>query len=189
ILEGIVTTLQDDGSPHFSPMGPRVDRPVTRLMLRPYRTSQTYRNLKSRGAGVFHVIDDVELMARAAIGKLESVPPVAPARCVPGVVLADACRWFEFRVTELDDAAERTTIACEVIATGAGRDFFGFNRAKHAVLEAAILATRVGILPAEQIRAELARLVPLVEKTAGEQERRAFDLLQRHLADVLPPVH
>ena len=35
------------------------------------------------------------------------------------------------------------------------REFFGFNRAKHAVLEAAILATRVELLPADEILSEL----------------------------------
>jgi hypothetical protein len=60
---------------------------------------------------------------------------------------------------------------------GRVRDFFGFNRAKHAVLEGAILASRIGILPPEQIRDEMARLAIVVEKTAGQRERRAWEAL------------
>jgi hypothetical protein len=97
------------------------------------------------------------------------------------MILADACRWLAFRVTELDDTQERTTIRCEVVDRGRLRDFFGFNRAKHAALEAAILATRVEILPAAAIRAQLAALVPLVDKTAGQQERQAFQILKDYI--------
>ena len=34
-------------------MGPRVDRELTRLVLRPFQTAQTYHNLKSTGAACF----------------------------------------------------------------------------------------------------------------------------------------
>jgi hypothetical protein len=65
----------------------------------------------------------------------------------------------------------------EVVHTGRLRDFFGFNRAKHAVIEAAILATRTEFLPAAEIDAEYTRLAPLVEKTGGDAERKAFAFL------------
>ena len=81
----------------------------------------------------------------------------------------------------LDDRQERTHIECGVVDRGTQREFFGFNRAKHAVLEAAILATRISLLPVDEIRAEFDRLAVLVEKTAGDQERRAFEFLQDYL--------
>lgn len=184
ILEGLVTTANEDGSPNISPMGPLVDRAIRELTLRPFQTSQTYRNLKRSGRGVLHVTDDVELIARAAIGQFATPPRLLPAN-EHGIILADACRWFSFQVAELDDAAERTTIRCRVTERGELRPFFGFNRAKHAVIEAAILATRVGILPAEQIRTELERLAIPIQKTAGEQERCAFEMLQTYVATML----
>ena len=181
IAEGIVTTVNPDGSANVSPMGPRVDREFTRLLLRPFQTSTTYQNLNRTGEGVFHITDDVLLIAKAAIGELDPLPSLEPAKHVRGFVLKDACRWFAFKVTRLDDATERTTIDCTVVASGELRPFFGFNRAKHAVLEAAILATRIGILPGEQIRAELERLAIPVEKTAGSQEREAFEFLRQYI--------
>ena len=66
---------------------------------------------------------------------------------IAGQILTDACRYYEFRVVELDDREERTAIVVETVAQGRHRDFFGFNRAKHAVVEAAILATRADWLP------------------------------------------
>lgn len=181
ILEGIVTTLNEDGSPNISPMGPEVDTPLTTFVLKPYKTSRTYQNLKRTGAGILHVTDDVELIARAAINQFEQPPATFPAEAVEGVVLADACRWYAFRVADLDDHEDRTRIECKVVDQGRLRDFFGFNRAKHAVLEAAILATRTAFLPPSTVREELARLQVLVEKTAGAQERRAFVLLVDHI--------
>lgn len=185
ILEGIVTTLNEDGTANISPMGPFVDEGMTRLLLRPYQTSTTYRNLKRTGEGVLHVTDDVELIARTAVGRLESPPRLLPAPQVAGKILADACRWYEFRVMQLDDSQPRTEIEAEVVGQGRMRDFFGFNRAMHAVLEAAILATRIEWLPAEEILADFQRLAVPVEKTAGDRERRAFAFLQQYVREQL----
>lgn len=182
ILEGIVTTLNEDGLPNISPMGPEVDTPLTRFVLKPYQTSRTYQNLKRTGEGVLHVTDDVELIARAAINQFNEPPATIPAQAVKGVVLADACRWYAFRVTDLNDREERTWIECEIVDQGRIRDFFGFNRAKHAVLEAAIIATRTRFLPQATVEEELARLQIAVQKTAGDQERTAFEILTLHIA-------
>jgi hypothetical protein len=89
-------------------------------------------------------------------------------------------------VNQLDDSQERTTINCRVVTQGEIRPFFGFNRAKHAVLEAAILATRIGILPADEIRREMDRLAIPVQKTAGQQEHRAFAFLHDFINIKLP---
>jgi hypothetical protein len=178
ILEGIVTTIGADGAVNISPMGPRVDAAFTQLLLRPYQTSTTYRNLKRTGQGVLHVTDDVEQIAQAAIGQPDPLPPLEPAAAVEGKIISSACRWYAFRVQSLDDSRERTEILCDVVDSGTLREFFGFNRAKHAVLEAAILATRTNFLPAAEILEEFDRLRPLVEKTGGPAERRAFKMLQ-----------
>ena len=181
ISEGIVATVNPDGSPNISPMGPRVDRDFTCLILRPFQTSTTYQNLKRCGEGVFNITDDVQFIAQAAVGEPSPLPELEPARQVKGFVLTGACRWFAFRVTRLDDSQERATIECRVVDRGTLRDFFGFNRAKHAVLEAAILATRVGILPKQKIEEEMQRLAIAVQKTAGVQERQAFEFLREYI--------
>jgi hypothetical protein len=178
ILEGLVTTLNEDQSVNISPMGPIVDPQLKTFVLRPFRTSTTYQNLKRTGQGVFHVTDDVQLIAQAAVGAPDPLPRLASAQKVVGMVLVDACRSYEFTVESLNDDDERTLIVARTVAEQHHRDFFGFNRAKHAVLEAAILATRVQLLPAEEILAELCRMRSPVEKTAGAAEREAFDFLQ-----------
>ena len=184
ILEGIVTTISPTGDVHIAPMGPRVDADMRRFLLRPFNTAQTYRNLCRHGEGVLHVTDDVLLLARAAVGRVIALPPLMPARAIRGWVLRDACRAYEFRVVSIDDRAERASIEVEVVHHGTLRDFFGFNRAKHAIVEAAILATRTDFLPLAEIEAEYRKLEALVQKTGGAQEKEAFHFLQDYVAQV-----
>jgi hypothetical protein len=181
ILEGLVTTVDDSGAMHLAPMGPRVDARMERFMLRPFATSQTYRNLVAHGEGVLHVTDDVLLLARAALGRLDPLPEHAAAERVRGFVLIGACRYYEFRVRSIDDRDERVRVEAEVVHTVRLRDFFGFNRAKHAVVEAAILATRTAFLPLGEIDTEFRKLAVIIDKTGGEQEHRAFTVLCEHL--------
>jgi hypothetical protein len=182
ILEGLVTTLDPDGRPHLAPMGPRIGSDWSRLLLRPFPTSQTFRNLKTHGEGVLHVTDDVLLLAKAALGQAD-LPRVVAARRVRGFVIADACRTYEFVVRSIDESQERMRIEGEVVHAETFREFFGFNRAKHAVLEAAILATRLHLLPHGDVAAEYAKLLTIVEKTGGPSEHEAFGFLQAHLAE------
>lgn len=187
ILEGIVTTRDRNGAIHVAPMGPIVDPSVSKLRLRPFKTSQTYANLKRTPFGVFHVIDDVLLLARSAVGLLAQTPPTFPAAKIPGDVLADCCRWYEFEVREFDDSSERSEMVAQVVHSGRVRDFFGFNRAKHAVLEAAILATRLHLIPRAEVLSEFDRLKPAVSKTGGPVEIEAWTLLEGYVRDAPDP--
>lgn len=178
ILEGLVTTLSADQSPHLAPMGPEVSGPgFHTFTLKPFKTSTTYENLKLHREGVLHVTDDVLLLAQAALGKAE-LPATFDAITVQGKVLADCCRFYEFRVRSLDDRDDRARIDCEIFHSATLRDFFGFNRAKHAVLEAAILATRFHLKSAAEIDSDFARLRIIVEKTAGPREQEAMAFLE-----------
>lgn len=187
ILEGLVTTLNANGSVNISPMGPQIDNEMRSFVLKPYTSSRTYQNLKRCGEGVFHVTDDVLLLAQAAIGQPTPLPALLQPTTIACPYLSDACRWYAFRVRKLDDTEERTRIDVEVVESGRVRDFVGFNRARSAVLEAAILATRVHLLPAEEIFAQFESLQVLVEKTGDEREHEAFQLLADHVRKSLAP--
>jgi hypothetical protein len=179
ILEGIVTTFNLDGTINIAPMGPLVDESFDTLVLRPFRTSTTCENLLRTREGVLHITDDVELFARAAIGsdtntKFNTEHPL---------VIVDACRWFAFKVESIDESSERVTMVARTNERGVLRELLGFNRAKHAVIEAAILATRVSLLPELEILTDFARLRVWVDKTGSAAEHRAFELLERHVRD------
>lgn len=127
ILEGIVSTVDENGGLNIAPMGPRLVSGFDRFVLRPFHDSTTCRNLLRNREGVLHVSDDVLLLARAAISKVSDVA-TRPAERVSGRVLLDCCRYYEFRVADVDDREERLSLVCESVFTGWIRDFLGFNR-------------------------------------------------------------
>jgi hypothetical protein len=181
ILEGIVTSEDAQGHVNIAPMGPECEPGGDYFFLKPFTTAQTYANLVQHPEGVLHVTDDVMLFARAAIGLLEPRPALVPANKVRGQVLADACRAYEFRIVEVDDTQDRVRMHAAIVHTWRQRDFFGFNRAKHAVIEAAILATRVDLISPAEIATEYKRLEPLVRKTGGPDEMQAFAILSQYV--------
>jgi hypothetical protein len=85
-------------------------------------------------------------------------------------------------VESIDASGERCRIEAVVVHSGRLRDFFGFNRAKHAVVEAAILATRLDFLPLDDVKTEYDKLASVVDKTGGPREKQAFAFLKDHLA-------
>lgn len=186
ILEGIVTTIGEDGRVNIAPMGPLVPDDYPRADLKgftllPFRSSQTYANLTRRPEGVLHVSDDVLLLARAAIGDVRPTPALVDADEVLGKILSDACRAYEFRAVPQEGDAVRGRFAAGVVRTHRLRDVFGFNRAMFAVVEAAILATRLHLLPRDEIENDFRRLQKLIDKTGGAREIEAFALLWRYV--------
>jgi uncharacterized protein len=177
IIETVVTTINPDGSVNCGAMG--VEWGEERIVIKPYAGTRTLRNLRATGAAVVNLTDDLLLFSQAALG--DPHPATRPAASVEGAVLDDACSWREVRVEAIDEGAERARVGTVVVGRGTGREFLGLNRARHAVLEASILASRARLLAPADIRAELSRLQVLVDKTAGPRERDAMDYVARHL--------
>ncbi|MGH7509853.1 MAG: DUF447 domain-containing protein [Gemmatimonadales bacterium] len=177
IVETIVTTMDQDGAINFAPMGVEWGDDI--IVLKPFLETSTFRNLSATRTAVVNLTDDAMLFAQGAISSPQL--PSVPAAVVKGVVLEEACSWRELQVLAIDATPPRSRIEARVVHRGLRREFIGFNRAKHAVLEAAILATRTHLLPAEQIQEEYARLQVLVDKTAGPREREAMELLTQYV--------
>jgi hypothetical protein len=177
IIETVVTTINPDGTVNCGAMG--VEWGEERIVIKPYRGTRTLRNLRATGTAVVNVTDDILLFSQAALG--DPHPPTRPAPTIDGAVLDDACSWREVRVEAIDDAAQRARVSTAVVGGGAGREFLGFNRARHAVLEASILASRASLLAAADLHAELRRLQVIVDKTAGPREREAMEYVTRHV--------
>jgi uncharacterized protein len=177
ILETVVTTINPDGSVNCAAMG--VEWGERRIVIKPFRGTRTLRNLRATEAAVVNLTDDILLFSQSALG--DPHPPTRPAAAVEGAVLEDACSWREVRVEAIDESAQRARVSTVVVGGGSGREFLGLNRARHAVLEASILASRVRLLDAADIRAELRRLQVLVDKTGGARERDAMEYVRRHV--------
>jgi len=188
ILESIVTSVDGAGVVNIAPMGPRVETDSegrTIFTLRPFDTSQTYKNLIETRAAVIHVTDDISLFAKSAIGKIDSAGLVQRFESTDWWPLIDCHQWFAVEVQSINDDSPRIEIRCQVVESRVVRPFFGFNRAKHAVIEVAILATRTHLLPPNEIQDQIARLQPLVDKTAGPVETEAFQFLCQYIDDRL----
>jgi hypothetical protein len=176
IIESIVTTMAADGTVNCAPMGVEWDgTDESPIVLKPFLETATYRNVVATRCAVVNITDDVRIFARAAISNPRY--PTVPASVVHGVVLADCCAWREVEVHRIDSTPPRSQIETTTVYRGTRRDFIGFNRARHAVLETAIYATRLHMLPRDFVESELARLQVIVDKTAGPIEFEAMALL------------
>jgi hypothetical protein len=174
IIETILSTLDPEGKPNFAPMGVRWGD--EEMIVHPFRNTRTYRYLMGTGYGVANVTDDVLLFVQSALTDVSL--SCLPAHHVPGVVLRDACYWRELAVIEeTDQTGERAEVRCRVVGKGWQRDFLGFNRGRNAVVEAAIVATRLHLYPIGQVWAELERSQEIVGKTGGDREQQAMTYL------------
>ncbi|MGB7345842.1 MAG: DUF447 domain-containing protein [Pirellulaceae bacterium] len=182
ILESIVTTVNDSGCVNIAPMGPLVtgDLMNPQFTLRPFTSSRTYANLLANGKATIHITDDVQLFAKAAVDTIDHDAAKALVRSIHDDawwVLQDCHRYFAVQIESTSGQEPRIDMHCRVVHSDVVRPFFGFNRAKHAVIEAAILATRTHLLSPKDIKDQISRLEPLIQKTAGEHEQAAFTFL------------
>jgi hypothetical protein len=195
IIEGIITTENTDGTMHVAPIGPHVNNELTDWILKPFQTSKTFQNLYRTGAGVFHVSDDSLLMATSVLGVTESsyepwaaewmarwLPQIIASRSsyyVPdcGWILKRSHRYFSLKTGEWNLSDARAIVKCSISQQDTLRPFWGWNRAKHSILELSVLASRKHMIAADEIASELGRHRIVIEKTAGESELAALELL------------
>lgn len=182
-MEGLLTSTDTDGILNVAPMGPIVHDDFRALTLRPWAGSTTFDNLLSTKCGVFHIVDHVKVIAEAAIRRLTTLPTTIPAERIGGFVLEDCCRWFEFQITKIDTSHERSEMTAEVVHSGMRHPFRGFNRARHAIIETAILATRLHILPQDEVESTMKLHESAVTKTGDQEELDAFGLLQTYVGN------
>ena len=183
LIETVVTTTGGDGVVNCAAMGVRWG--AEELVFWPFDATRTLRNLRGHGQAVVHLTDDVLLFVEAALGHPR--PPMRDASVIAGSVIEEASCWREVVVTEIaptDDELPRSRVRARVVAGGSGtRHPSGLCRARHAAVEASILASRLRWLGGERVRAELDRLQELVDKTAGPRERAAMDYVRRYVAE------
>jgi hypothetical protein len=179
IRECILTTQSPDGRVHVAPLGLIVEG--EHLIIAPFRPSQTLDNLRANAHAVANYADDVLVFAGCLTGRKDW--PLHPASKVPGAVLDAALAHAELRVVEVVEDELRPRFRCEILHEENHGPFRGFNRAQAAVIEAAILVSRLQMLPADKIDREIAYLRIAVDKTAGPRERQAWGWLMDRIAE------
>lgn len=173
IHEVIVTSLSNNGEAHSAPMG--VSEVNAHIVIQPFKPSSTYENLKRHRQCVINYTDDVRVFAGALTGHRDW--PVLPCNSIDGYYLESALSHTELYLEQFEDNNPRSRFEGKVLSEHTHAPFRGFNRAQSAVIDAAVLVSRLHMLPHEKIQQEIAYLSIAIEKTAGERELEAWGWL------------
>ena len=179
IFETIVTTRDEAGHDHIAPMGIR--REGEFIILSPFRPSATLEHVLREKCAVLNYTDDVRIFAGCLTGRYGW--PTLPVEHLPCRRLAAALAHSEVRLERVQDDPTRPRLVCREIAHATHGAFGGFNRAQSAVIEAAILVSRLHMLPQEKIDAEMAYLAIGIDKTAGPRELEAWGWLKTRIEE------
>jgi len=180
ILETIITTLNADNSVHIAPMGIRQVEDL--IVISPYKPSTTLDNLKRNKQAIVNLTDDVRIFAGCLTGRYQW--PTVPATVITGQRLENTLSHMELSVKNVEEDKLRPRFFCEITHQGIHKPFRGFNRAQAAVLEAAILVSRLHMLPVEKIDTEIKYLEIAIEKTAGTAENEAWGWLMDRITEL-----
>ena len=182
ILESIVATRAESGW-HLVPFG--LIEEGDSLVVAPFRPSPSIANLERHPFLSAAAPADIRVLAGCVTGRRDW--PTVPCERIDAVRLADAYAHAELEVVDVADDPVRPRFRCRVAHEAMHRPFVGYNRAQAAVLEAAILSTRLHMLPPEKIVAEMTYLAIAVSKTAGPAEREAWSWIEDKVRAALPP--
>ncbi len=173
IQETIVTSINAEGKVHIAPMGIHVEG--DQFMILPFKPSTTLNNLLHTQVAILNYCDDVRIFAGCLTGRRDW--PVTPAQYIAGYYLSDTLAHSELTLQSVQDDPIRPKLICKAVHNVNHRPFQGFNRAQFAVLEAAILISRLDRLPWEKIQTELDYLRIGLDKCAGDREMEAWSWL------------
>jgi hypothetical protein len=178
IFEAVVTTVAADGRPHVAPMGVRYQQDG--IVLMPFKPSTTHDNIVATGHAVLNLIVDTRVFAGCVTGRKQW--PVLPAERIAGVRLACALRHVELVLAERHDDAQRPVLRLVATHDATHGPFPGFNRAQAAVVEGAVLVSRLHMLTPEKVDTEMRYLQIAIDKTAGPDEHEAWGWLRAAIA-------
>jgi len=178
ILETVVTTISPQGRVHLAPMGIRHE--AGRVLLMPFKPSATLDNVLASGSAVLNLTDDVRVFAGCVTGRRDF--PTVALSGGRGHRLANTLSHLPLTLERVQDDAVRPVLYMRPGEQVVDAPFCGFNRAQAAVIEGAVLVSRLGMLDAGKLERELAYLQTAIDKTAGEQELEAWSWLLQAVA-------
>ncbi|MGH8475031.1 MAG: DUF447 domain-containing protein [Methylococcales bacterium] len=177
IREVIITSWNKQGQTHIAPMGIHED--AAQFLVMPFKPSKTLDNILETGFAVMNCTDDVRIFAGCLCGRRNWA--LCETDRIAGKRLADALAHIELKLVRHEDHEQRPRLYCEVVHEANHKPFRGFNRAQFSVLEAAILVSRLGMLPWQKIESEIEYLRIGLEKTASVRELEAWDWLMHRI--------
>jgi len=181
ILESVVVTTAPGGEPHLVPFG--LIEEGDDFVVAPFKPSPSIVNLDRHPFLSAAWPSDIRVLAGCVTGRRDW--PLVPCERIPGMRLASAVAHAELEVIAMTDDPVRPRYRCRVVHRAVHEGSFGFNRAEAAVLEAAILSTRLHFLPHEKVVQEMTYLAIAVSKTAGAAEVEAWRWIEEKVCSAL----
>ncbi len=179
ILETIITSVDVTGKPHVTPFGARYED--ENVVISPFKPSCTLANVLATKCAVMNLTDDVRVFAGALTNR--TCWSLLQAKKIKGFRLVDCLAHVELELLEVRDDATRPQLVMKKVYEENHRPFQGFNRAQAAVIELAVLVSRLHVLPCEKIQTEMQYLQIAIDKTAGEHEQQAWGWLVEKIDD------
>ena len=176
IHEVIVTTISSEGIVHIAPMGIRfIDKQV---VISPFKPSTTLNNITENNIATINFIDDVRVFAGIVSRHKKDweLSARTDLEIVPNLTLTNT--FYNVVVNEYQEDDKRPNIICDIKNSAIIKPFLGFNRAQFSVIEAAVLLSRLGMIPMEKIDREIEYLKIGIDKTAGPHELEAWGWIQ-----------
>ena len=170
IFETIISTVNSQGDVHVTPFGIQMQDGL--VVISPYKPSATLENILATQQAVMNLTDDVRVFAGALAGR--QAWSLTPAEKITGYRLAETLTHKELKLVKINEDALRPQLFLEVIHEVQHQSFMGFNRAQAAVIELAVLASRLNMLAKEKVLSEMHYLQIAIDKTAGERELQAW---------------
>ena len=179
IRETIITTQSEEGDIHIAPMG--IHEQGDQLIVMPFRPSASLKNILSSRTAIVNYTDDVRVFAGCLTGRKKW--PLKNTVVIKGKYLAVALAHSELELQNIEDDEQRPKLFCKVVHLVNHAPFRGFNRAQFSVIEAAVLVSRLRMLPWPKIQSEIEYLKIGLDKTAGEREREAWGWLMQAIEE------
>lgn len=178
IVETIITTMSAKGEMHVAPLG--LIEEGDHWIIGPFKPSRTLDNLRANPTFTASYTDDVRVIAGCVTGRKDW--PVADASKILGGRLADCVSHWELKIDRVIEEELRPRFFAKIVHQETHKGWQGYNRAQAAVIELAVLTTRLNMLPAEKIDNELKYLEIAITKTAGARELEAWGWLMNKIS-------
>ena len=174
IFEVVIVTVDSKNKPHVAPMG--VTKKKDSIILKPFKPSQTLDNILTTKIAVLNTVTDVRVFAACITGRKKF--DLKPVEGRLGFRLKNTISYTYLKLENFLDNNLRPQLIMKQESTCQVSEFLGLNRAQAAVIEGAILTSRLNIIPIEKILSEMKYLRTAISKTAGPKEKEAWAWLE-----------
>jgi len=178
IIETVITTVNSNGKINFSAVG--VEFFKSRVIFNLYKKSNTVLNLEIKDYGIINIVDKAEYLTKAALSSEKM--DISKLKENDLYYLSDCCSYYQFKVLAIKDCGEKYRVEVKILTKKENRKYIGFNRANNLLLEAAVIASRIGIT---KDKSDLINFLNdnrrVIIKTGNKKTKKLLDFLEKKL--------